>query len=289
VMPFLFYRMLSVEQNDKKQIEDGRAFTFLLDKIKRNRNIDFSQYRHELLRRRIDHRIYSAGCENYWDYILLLNRDIEEYDRLIDMLTIKETYFFRDTDVFDTLGNGIIPEIVSKKEAAGSGMIRAWSCGAAFGEEAYSIAILFNETLGNRIEDFDINITATDISKEALDRAPWGSYDKRALGKIKPHLLFKYFTLVKDRYVINDKAKKLVTFRHHDIVSGGPLKGMDLILCRNLLIYFEKELQEKVFHNLQEALNPGGFLVLGMTESIAPQMKEHFEAVDIAERIYIRK
>jgi len=267
-------------------MEDDREFKFLLDKIKRNRGIDFSQYRPQVLKRRIHHRMDLSGCANYWGYILLLNRDPEEYDRLIESITIKVSKFFRDPVVFDLLGGIIIPEILSQKKTGGLKNIKAWSCGAAFGEEAHSVAILFCEALGSRLNDFDIQILATDIDKNALAEAPWGSYDRTALGNMGAHLLFKYFTRFQDRYVVSDGARSLVTFRRHDIVSGSPIWGMDLVLCRNLLIYFQKELQKKVLRNIHTALNPDGFLVLGKTETIIPQMLEYFDVVDLTERIY---
>ena len=144
-------------------MEDGRQYKFLLDKIMRNTNIDFSEYRPQFFKRRLQHRFHSAGCNNYWEYISLLNKDPKEYDRLIEALTIKESYFFRDTEVFKLLKNGIIPEIVSQKQTDGAKKIRAWSCGTATGQEAYSIAILLREVMGNRTKDLDIKILATDV------------------------------------------------------------------------------------------------------------------------------
>ena len=167
--------------------------------------------------------------------------------------------------------------------------IRVWSCGTAFGQEAYSVAILFCEILGNDIEDFDIKISATDIDKNALEHAPWGSYDKKVLRNMGPNLLFKYFTRLNDRYVVSDRVRVLVSFERHDVVSSFPKHGMDIILCRNLLIYFQKALQEKVLQNLHHTLNPEGFLILGKTESLPYQMKDCFKAVDLQERVYRKK
>jgi chemotaxis methyl-accepting protein methylase len=266
-----------------------RDYEFLLDKIKRNRNIDLSQYRRAVLKRRIQHRLFVVKCDTYMDYVMLLNQDPNEYDLLIETLTIKVSEFFRDSQVFDILGAKVIPEIVSVKQARGVNRIRAWSCGAAYGEEAYSTAILFCEVLGRSLDRFNIEILATDIDKSALQRAPWGAYDKRSLRSVSPHLLFKYFTRVGDRYVISDKARSIIRFRYHDIVSDNTLSGMDLIQCKNLLIYFEKELQDKVVHKLHAALNPDGFLVLGNTESIAFEMRDYFEVVDLARRIYKKR
>ena len=271
-------------------MEDDREFKFLLNKIKMNRNIDFSQYRPQVLKRRIQHRLHLAGCATYWEYIILLNRDPQEYDRLIESLTIKVSEFFRDPQVFEILGDKIIPEIISQKQTRGTKNIHAWSCGAAFGQEAYSMAMLFFEILGRGLNDFYIKILATDIDKDALEKAPWGSYDRRGLGKMAAHLLFKYFTRFQDgnvdRYSVTDQVSALVTFKLHDVISDNVMSRMDLILCRNLLIYFKKELQEKVLSNLHNALNPGGFLILGKTETISPQMIDYFEVIDLRERIY---
>jgi len=139
------------------QVQDDREFKFILDKIKRNRNIDFSQYRPQVLKRRILHRLHVTGCETYWDYILLLNRDPEEYNRLIGSLTIKVSEFFRDSGVFDLLAEAVIPEIIAQKKARGSRKIRAWSCGAAFGQEAYSVTILFCEALGSKLNSYKLS------------------------------------------------------------------------------------------------------------------------------------
>ncbi len=267
-------------------MENDRPYTLLLDKIMRNVHIDFRGYRPELLKRRVRHRLNAAGCSSYWHYVALLNKDPKEYDRLIEALTIKESYFFRDTEVFELLQNIVIPEIISQKQASGARKIGAWSCGTALGQEAYSIGILFHESLGNRAKDFDIKVLGPDIDKDALGKAPWCSYDKRALRKMAPHLLFKYFTRFQDRYVVTDRVRILVTFEHHDVISGIQKRGMDLVLCRNLLIYFDKELQEQVLLNLHNALNPGGFLILGKTETITDQMRDYFELVDLRERIY---
>jgi chemotaxis protein methyltransferase CheR len=269
--------------------EADKEFKFLLEKIKRNKNIDLSQYRSKILERRIQHRLHLTRCANYLDYVMLLNKDPEEYDRLIECLTIKVSEFFRDPKVFNLLGDTVIPQIVSEKQARGDKRILAWSCGTALGEEAHSMAILFCESLGRKIGDFDIKILGTDIDKSTLEKAPWGSYDRRALRRMSPHLLFKYFTRVKDRYILNDKTRSLVSFRYHDVISDNSIPSMDLVLCRNLLIYFRKEHQEAIVQKLNVSLNPGGFLVLGKTETLPPQMLGCFEVVDLRERIYRKR
>jgi chemotaxis methyl-accepting protein methylase len=161
-------------------MEREREFQFLLDKIKRNRSIDFRRYRQQVLKRRILHRIHVTGCETYWDYILLLNRDPQEYDRLIESLTIKVSEFFRDPNTFDVAAEVVIPEIIDQEKARGSNKIRAWSCGASFGQEAYSMAILICEALRSKLNSYDIKIEATDIDKSTLEAVQWGSFEKGA-------------------------------------------------------------------------------------------------------------
>lgn len=191
--------------------------------------------------------------------------------------------------MFNLLGDSIIPEILSEKRACEITRISAWSCGTAFGQEAYSMAVLFCEALGHNLNDFDIKILATDIDTNALEKAPWASYDGKAMHKMRPHLLFKYFSRVGDRYVVNDRARSLVTFKYHNVISGSLNMNMDLVLCRNLLIYFQKELQVRVLQNIYTTLNSGGFLILGKTETMAPQVAKHFQVVDLRERIYKKK
>ena len=272
-----------------EKIGTERELLFLLDKIKRNRNIDFSMYRRAVLQRRIHSRMHQTGCANYWDYIVLLNKEPCEYDKLIESLTIKVSEFFRDPDVFELLGQVVIPEIILEKQERGVRRIRAWSCGTALGQEAYSMAILFCESLGRKLGEFDVEILATDIDRDVLEKAPWASYDKSEVRKISPPLLFKYFTMVGDRYVVSDTARSLVSFKYHDIVSGNTMQQMDLVLCKNLFIYFEEELQVRALNKFCKAMNTGAFLVLGSTETVAPPMRGCFEVADISGRIYRKK
>ncbi len=267
-------------------MEEDRELMTVLEKVKRNRAIDFTRYRPTVLRSRLRARLHATGCESYWDYVVVLNRDPGEYDRLIESLTIKVSEFFRDPDVFELLRGRVIPEVTAAAAAGPGSKIRAWSCGAAFGQEAYSLAILFCEALGEHAAPSGVEIIATDIDQQAIEQAPWGAYDAASMRRMKPHVLFKYFTRFEDRYVIAERPRSLVRFLRHNIVSDGPRPGMDLILCRNLLIYFEQELQQKVLDDLCASLNPGGFLVLGKVETLPVSMRDDMEAVDPRQKIF---
>ena len=271
-----------------------KEFQFLLDKISRNRDIDFSNYRDTVLKRKIKSRMHATDCKDYWEYLMLLNTNPLEYENLIKAMTIKVSEFFRNPDVFVLMREIIVPEIIAQKQRKGDENIRAWSCGAAWGQEAYSMAILFCETLGKRLKDVDLRITATDIDPEVVETAPWGAYEKISLSRVPPHLLYKYFIRIKDRYVLKDRIRDLVSFKYHDVLSGRLNynhlnQGMDLVLCRNLLIYFRKAHQVKALSNIYNSMNPGGFLLLGKTETLPVQVLERFEAIDLRDRIYRKK
>ncbi|MCK5099966.1 MAG: protein-glutamate O-methyltransferase CheR [Desulfobacteraceae bacterium] len=278
---------------------NDKEFQFLLEKISRNRDIDFSHYRDTVLKRKIQSRMHATDCKDYWEYLMLLNTNPLEYDSLIQAMTIKVSEFFRNPDVFVLMREIIVPEIIAQKQQSEDKNIRAWSCGAAWGQEAYSMAILFCETLGKRLRNVDLQITATDIDPEVVETAPWGAYEKLSLNRVPPHLLYKYFIRLKDRYVLKDRIRNLVSFKYHDVLSGrlnynhlNPNhlnQGMDLVLCRNLLIYFRKAHQVKALSNIYNSMNPGGFLLLGKTETLPAQIMERFEAIDLRDRIYRKK
>jgi len=271
-----------------------KEFQFLLDKISRNKNIDFGHYRGTVLKRRVMHRMHLTDCKNYWEYLMLLNTTPREYDRLIEAMTIKVSNFFRNPEVFVLLSEIIVPEIIARKRYSGNKNIRAWSCGAAWGQEAYSMAILFCEAQGKRLKAINLRITATDIDPEVVETAPWCAYEKDSLNRVPSHLVYKYFIRIKNRYVLKDRVRNLVNFKYHDVLSGylnsnHLNQGMDLVLCRNLLIYFRKAHQVKALCNIYNSMNPGGFLLLGKTETLPAQILERFETIDLRDRIYRKK
>jgi chemotaxis methyl-accepting protein methylase len=140
--------------------------------------------------------------------------------------------------------------------------------------------------LGGSPRDFDVKILATDIDRAALHQARWGSYERDALTGIGPHILFKYFTPGGGRYAVNDRARSMVDFKYHDVTSDVQLSGMDLVICKNLLIYLQKESRERALANLSHAVNPGGFLVLGKTESLDSPAADRFDVVSSRDRVY---
>ncbi len=266
--------------------DSGTDFRFLLDKIQRNKGADFSLYRTGTLKRRIDSRLKSVGCKDYSDYIIYLNKNPEEYDNLISAITINVTEFFRNPETFVVLEKKVIPEIIRSKKEQGKKVIRAWSAGTSNGEEAYSLAILFLEALGENITDFDIVVYGTDVDPACVEKGKAGSYTAGGMKEINKERLMKYFNKNEENYEVNDSVKKLTRFMAHNLVSDEFLKHLDLVLCRNVVIYFTKPLQEMVYNNFARALNKGGFVVLGKVESLWGFVQKDFAAFDNRERIY---
>jgi chemotaxis protein methyltransferase CheR len=270
--------------------EEVVAFNKILRNIYRRRGVDFRQYRPKCLRRRVVVGMHDAKVDNFADYFLYLNKNPDEYDNLLDRITINVSEFFRNPETFKAVKKTVIPEIVNYKKTANSPSIRIWSSGCATGEEPYSLAILLKETLEELKEKLKIRIFATDIDQEALRRAQEGVYKEKALKELHHRQVKEYFNQTKEGlYQINDELKTMIRFEHHNMISDSPLQRMDLIFCRNVIIYFSKELQKKVYDNFHEALAPNGFLVAGKTESLMDINETYFQRVNLQERILRKK
>jgi chemotaxis protein methyltransferase CheR len=218
----------------------------------------------------------------------VLKKDLSEYDRLFDALTINVTNFFRDKSTYRVIKETVVPELVSSKKKQGRKIIRVWSAGCASGEEPYSMAILFHKILGDKINDFLISIHATDIDEVSLDKAKSGEYEAGAVSEVDETILKRYFKR-NLKYELKEEIKQMVMFTRHDLISDRPLAHLDVILCRNVLIYFSRDLQMRLFDKFCEALNRGGYLILGKTESLAGESAGLFQPVNIRERIYRKK
>jgi len=263
---------------------------YLIGKIHRARDIDFSLYRSSTLKRRIRSRLRATGRSSYLDYIAYPNKRPEEYDKLIDAITINVSEFFRNPEAFEAIEKKVIPEIIERKKRSRNNVIRAWSAGTSFGEEACSLAILFLEALGDEISDFDLKITGTDIDTMALDKARKGRYESGSLKEVKKRKRFlKYFDESDKEFMVQDRVRVVTRFRAHNVVVDRPLPNVDLILCRNVIIYFTKPLQEMVFSTFARALHEDGVLVLGKVETLSGYPREFFDVVDSRERIYKKR
>ncbi len=277
---------------------DEQTFKLLLNKLKEKTGCDFSKYRQGTIKRRLYKRLLVSGVDNYKSYINLLEKDIKEYKKLVKDLTIKVSCFFRDTYVFEYIFQIIIPKIIEAKEKSNEHIIRIWSAGCAYGEEIYSIAILLKDYFKKKknINNYNIFLLGTDIDEEALKTAKKGIYEEEAILEVKKRFLDQYFIYKHGLYYLKEEIKNMVTFCYHDVTSSkqfappsGVVCNYDLILCRNLLIYFDISLQKQTILNLYHSLNQGGFLVLGEAESILNEFELLFDLIDNKAKIYQKK
>jgi chemotaxis protein methyltransferase CheR len=268
---------------------ENKKLIALLARLHDRRGIDFTQYKPSTLERRISARMLKNGFSSYEEYGAFLDKNPQECVELIDSITINVTDFFRNDESFEALEKQVIPEILGVKNSKGHRLLRVWSCGCSEGDEPYSIAMLLDGALENDRRDLIITIYGTDVDQRAIEKAKKAVYDGKRIEGIGSRLRKKYFNETEaDRYSLKDVIRQMVTFRVHDVVNDKPFLNCDLILCRNLLIYFNKQLQEEVLLKFRECLSPGGFLVLGMTESLVGSAMNGFIPVNNRLRIYRR-
>ncbi len=240
----------------------------LLEKILREAGWDFRGYKRAGIARRVGKRMAAGNVSSYGEYSRILDKDPDEWGRLFSSLTINVSEFFRDPEVFDYLRHAI------PRYSASHERLKIWSCGCANGEEAYSMAMLLEETLVAP-ELKHTAIYATDIDIDAIDAGRTGEYREESLNNVPPEMRDKYCILASNVfYRVNHSIRSHVKFGVLDIVKGHQISHVKILLCRNLFIYFDKALQEEVFRKLNFALRPGGLLVLGRAE-VVPQSYAH--------------
>ncbi len=265
-------------------------FSNILIKIKRERNLDFSQYRSAVLARRVLARAGNVECADFKQYYDYLSSHPLEIDFLMDAMTINVTEFFRDANVFDLIENKVIPCIFSEKNKGNLKAVNIWSCGASSGEEAYSVLMLIAEYLGGKLDRYKLKIFGTDIDNTSLAKAREAVYEAtqfKNLSLARRELVDKYFyNMQNERYWAREEWPAYMNFTYHDITVDPPFKRVDLILCRNLFIYFNRQLQEQVLGKFYNSLNRGGFLVLGAVEAVLKGIGSKFVEYDRRFRIY---
>ena len=240
----------------------------LLDQIRERTGLDFASYKRPTIARRLQRRMAAAGTETLADYRRYVERNPDELQRLVASFLIKVTEFFRDPELFDYLRDQILPNLLA--QARERGELRIWSAGCATGEEAYSLAMLIVDLLGDELESLTVRIFATDIALDAIDFARRGIYPASALEHLPPDLVERHFIPHDGAYEVRKAARGLVIFGDHDLGHRAPFPRIDLVLCRNVLIYFTAELQRRALQLFAFSLRPGGYLVLGKSESVNP-------------------
>lgn len=252
---------------------DERAFLALTEKISRARGVSCESYKNKCLKRRIAVRMRARGVHTYADYGELLDRDAREYQELLDALTINVTKFFRNSETWEALRPYLVSLASNRPE------LRVWSAGCASGEEPYTIAILLLETLGEGRASID----ATDIDRLSLERTRQARYPQTAFSEMPADLQQRYF---RDGQPIQP-VRDLVRVLPHDLTRDPPPRPVyDLIVCRNVVIYFERAAQERLFQTFAHTLAPTGVLVLGKVETLFGPARTRLTVEDPRERIY---
>jgi two-component system CheB/CheR fusion protein len=272
----------------EKNVAPGQGtgeFEALLEFLKLNRGFDFTGYKSASVMRRVAKRMQAVGIETYSDYLDYLEVRPEEFSHLFNTILINVTAFFRDPLSWDFLSAEIIPRIIAQKGSEEP--IRIWCAGCASGEEAYTLAMVFAEALG--LEQFHerVKIYATDIDEEALNQARQASYSHKELAGIPPDLLEKYFERSTRRFVFLKELRRALIFGRHDLIHDAPISRVDLLTCRNALMYFNSETQSKILSRMHFALNDDGFLFLGKAEMLFTQASI-FTPVDVRRRIFAK-
>jgi chemotaxis protein methyltransferase CheR len=273
-----------------QEIGIDKDFEQLKYNVKELLNFNTFQYKDTYLGRRFASRLRALHLDTYHAYWELLKNDAKEQEKLLQELTINVTEFFRDTPVWDALSCEVIPTIIKEKK----GIIRIWSAGSSDGKEAYSIAMLLASIIGENELIKQVDIIGTDIDRDCLNHATLGRYLSRpGLNQtdIRKQLTFiktpeKYFDITDDIFQVKQIMKVPVSFQYHDLISGPKKHNFDLILCRNVVIYFTRQLQEVLYKDFYNALNPGGFFIMGKTETLIGESRELFIPYNLKERIF---
>lgn len=246
-------------------------FNEFTSEIHKQYGLNLSAYKETQLKRRIESLINSCGAKGYRDYFHLLDKDSHQRERFFDKITINVSEFFRNEDIFEALEKDVIPDL-----CRGNRHLKIWSAACSNGAEPYSIAIILNDSFPS----VEYIIYATDIDSNILRIAQEGVYDERVLKGVSKERLRKYF--VKDgsgKYRVTPEVKENVRFRKHDLLEEGFERNYDLIVCRNVMIYFTRETQNVLYRKLYDSLKDGGILFVGATENIMQYRDFGFEKV----------
>lgn len=265
--------------------DEDRSFETLLDYLRRSRGFDFTGYKRSSLKRRVTKHMQAVNIDNFTDYLDYLEVYPEEFILLFNTVLINVTEFFRDQKAWEYLKCHTIPRILDRKLAEEP--IRVWSAGCSFGQEAYTIAMVLADALG--IEQFRqrVKIYATDVDEEALNYARHASYSSKEIESISEEFQLKYFEKLADRYLFRTDLRRSVIFGRHDLVQDAPISRLDLLVCRNTLMYFNSETQARILARFHFALNDIGALFLGKAEMLLTHANL-FSPLSLQHRIFSR-
>lgn len=281
------YLIHSVDTSEKRKnsalTDDMDLLTKVTIILRDYSGIDFSYYKQNTIARRLDRRTTINQVVNPNDYLFLLQNSEKEKEILYREMLIGVTAFFRDKEAFESLKKNVIPHLPYEKK-----LLRIWITACSTGEEVYSIAILIQEYISENKLDCEVKIFATDIDRFAIERAGAGLYPDSVLADVEADLLSKYFIKKEGGYQINETIRKMIVFARHNVIKDPPFSRLDLIVCRNLFIYLNPKIQQKILSKFYFSLKNKGFLFMGSSESIG-EMSQAFDVVDAKWKIFQRK
>jgi chemotaxis methyl-accepting protein methylase len=268
-------------------VREDPGFDALARDLSLRTGVAVEAYKPKCLRRRIAVRMRACGVHTYEQYREVLAHQPEEIDRLHDALTINVTRFYRNPETWDAVAKSVLPPLVARRAP-----VRFWSAGCASGEEAHTIAMLWGEAVekGGVPSGLDyLSIDATDIDKECMQRAREGWYRTDAFVETPRRLVERWTRPDGDGRIVDPRLRARIQVARLDLTREAlPVKRYDVVVCRNVVIYFDRALQERLFMAFHDALVPGGTLVLGKVETLVGPARDALELVDVRERIYRR-
>jgi chemotaxis methyl-accepting protein methylase len=247
-------------------------------------HLQWRRFKRGGIKRKVERRITEIGLSHFEDYLLRIERDPEEKNRLSQILTVTITRFFRDREVFDILEHFIIPSMIRYK---GPSQFKTWSIGCANGEEPYSLSMLWGQKFEKIWSQVELSILATDINENVLKRAKEGKYKKSGLKEVPEEFLRRFFKVENGFYILDRSIQERVEFRKHHVIQEESFSGMDLVFCRNLAFtYFTQETQARVLKKIFSSLKDDGYLIIGKDESPPLVYPTLFVPVYPKEKIY---
>ena len=222
--------------------------------------IDLNFYKEKQMRRRIDTLVNKNGAKTYDEYIALISKDKVLFEQFVNFLTINVSEFYRNPDQWKLMDEKMIPKLIKDHGTS----IRIWSAACSTGDEPYSLVMAFSKHLPLS----GIHVLATDIDKQVIQRAQVGLYNEKSIAGVPEDLKKKYFTKIGNSYKISDEIKRCVTFKEHNLLKDPYPKDFDMILCRNVVIYFTDDAKDMIYNNFYQSLKHNGVLFIGSTEQI---------------------
>src|SRR6266540_1767657 len=265
------------DQNGEQDLE------VLLDYLRRSRGFDFTGYKRSSLSRRVQKRMQAVRVATYLDYLDYLEVVPDEFTQLFNTILINVTGFFRDPGTWQYLATDVLPRILAQKQP--DEPVRIWSAGCASGEEAYTLAMLLAEAMGSQDIRDRVKIYATDVDDEALNQARTARYSAREVEGVPSELLERYFERNGDGLVFSKELRRAVIFGRHDLLQDAPISRVDLLVCRNTLMYLNADTQAHILARFAFALRDDGYLFLGRAEMLLAH-SNMFSAVDLKRRLF---